>query len=271
MKYGESTFDVLYLIFAIVSGCVILAKAMNRTEKHMGLSALVLGCGDAFHLVPRVLNYFVDADFTASLGIGKLVTSVTMTVFYVLLYYVWLGYYYETEHNETTAAVWILAALRIVLCALPQNGWLQNSSDMTWGIIRNVPFVALGAVICVLYFRKRTERARFKPVWILHSHVVPVLYPGRGRRRRGSDPRNADAAQNRMLHPFGTDVPALDAEGRKNVGKITLLFLHSFCALVSFRAYFHKKGKPHKRLFLFTDSIFLRDFPGVNKCGFAAV
>ena len=166
MKYGESTFDILYLIFAIVSRCVILAKAMNRTEKHMGLSALVLGCGDAFHLVPRVLNYFVDADFTESLGIGKLVTSVTMTVFYVLLYYVWLGYYYETKHNETTAAVWILAAVRIALCAFPQNGWLQNSSDMTWGIIRNVPFVALGALICVLYFRKRNEGERFKPVWI---------------------------------------------------------------------------------------------------------
>lgn len=166
MKYGESTFDILYLIFAIAGGCVILAKAQNRTERLMGFSALILGCGDAFHLVPRVLNYFADADFTAALGIGKLVTSVTMTVFYVLLYYVWLGYYKETEKKGTTAAVWFLAAVRIALCAFPQNGWLQNSSDMTWGIIRNVPFVALGAVICVLFFRRRNERARFRPVWI---------------------------------------------------------------------------------------------------------
>ena len=80
MKYGESTFDILYLIFSIISGCIMLAKAQNRTQKLMGFSALILGCGDAFHLVPRVLNYFVDADFTAALGIGKLVTSVTMTV-----------------------------------------------------------------------------------------------------------------------------------------------------------------------------------------------
>ena len=105
MKYGESTFDILYLLFAIVSGYLILAKAQNRTGKLMGLSALVLGCGDAFHLVPRVLNYFADGDFTAALGIGKLVTSVTMTVFYVLLYYVWLGYYKETEKKSVTAPV----------------------------------------------------------------------------------------------------------------------------------------------------------------------
>ena len=165
MKYGESTFDILYLIFAIVSGCVILVKARNRTQKLMGLSALILGTGDAFHLVPRVLNYFVAGDFTAPLGIGKLVTSVTMTAFYVLLYYVWLGYYGETR-NRIAAAVWILAAIRIFLCAFPQNGWLQNSSDIKWGIIRNIPFVALGAVIGVLYFRRRGQDARFRHVWI---------------------------------------------------------------------------------------------------------
>ncbi len=91
MKYGESTFDILYLLFAIVSGCVMLCRGKGKTEKLMGAAALVLGCGDAFHLVPRVLNYFSDADLTAALGVGKLVTSVTMTVFYLLLYYIWLS------------------------------------------------------------------------------------------------------------------------------------------------------------------------------------
>ena len=68
MKYGESSFDVLYLIFAIAAGCVILAKARDRAEKLMGFSALVLGCGDAFHLAPRVLNYFIDADLRRRWG-----------------------------------------------------------------------------------------------------------------------------------------------------------------------------------------------------------
>ena len=86
MKYGESTFDILYLVFAIVSGVLILRRRRDRAGKLMGAAALTLGCGDAFHLVPRVLNYFLAADFTAALGVGKLVTSITMTVFYVLLY-----------------------------------------------------------------------------------------------------------------------------------------------------------------------------------------
>ena len=166
MKYGESTFDILYLLFAVVSGCVILSKARNRTEKLMGLAALILGCGDAFHLVPRVLNYFSSGDLTAALGIGKLVTSVTMTVFYVLLYCVWLGYFGRTEQKGVTALLWCLAAVRVILCLFPQNEWLQNSSDMTWGILRNVPFAVLGAVICRLFFRTRGESRRFRPVWV---------------------------------------------------------------------------------------------------------
>ena len=166
MKYGESTFDVLYLLFAIISGCVLLYRAQNQTGKRMGLSALILGCGDAFHLVPRVLNYFVDRDFTAALGIGKLVTSITMPLFYLLVYYVWLGYYRVQENRGTTMVLWILALLRIALCLFPQNGWLQNSSDMTWGIIRNIPFTVLGAIVCFLYFRKKDERRRFRLIWL---------------------------------------------------------------------------------------------------------
>ncbi len=166
MKYGESSFDILYLLFAIVSGCVMLCRAKDRTGRLMGLSALILGCGDAFHLVPRVLNYFSGADLTAALGIGKLVTSVTMTVFYLLLYYVWLGHYKEQEKRGVTAFLWILSAVRIVLCLFPQNGWLTNSGDMTWGIIRNIPFVLLGAAVCCLYCRKRKEDRIFRPVWL---------------------------------------------------------------------------------------------------------
>ena len=166
MKYGESTFDILYLLFAICSGIYMLNKARNSIQKKMGLASLILGCGDAFHLVPRVLNYFVAADFTAALGVGKLITSITMTVFYFLMYQIYLGYYHEEKNKGLTNVLFVLVAIRILLCLLPQNGWLSNSSDMTWGIIRNIPFVLIGAVICYLYYQKRNADKIFSIVWL---------------------------------------------------------------------------------------------------------
>ena len=174
MKYGESSFDILYLLFAVTAGVVILCRARNREEKMMGLAALILGLGDAFHLVPRVLNYFLNADLTAALGVGKLITSVTMTVFYVLLYHIWVRYYHVQKSGNTVFAVWLLAALRIALCLFPQNGWFRNTSPLFWSILRNVPFAALGAVVCVLYFQKRKESKRLRPVWLYI--LLPFLF-----------------------------------------------------------------------------------------------
>ena len=167
MKYGESAFDILYLLFAIAAGLIILCRRRDRIGTLMGSATLILGCGDAFHLVPRVLDYFVDADFTAWLGIGKLVTSITMTVFYVLMYRLWLRAYEKPESNGLSIVVYGLAALRVILCALPHNRWLQNDSPLEWGIIRNIPFVALGVLIVWLFFRTRKEISAFRPVWLL--------------------------------------------------------------------------------------------------------
>ena len=166
MKYGESAFDILYLLFAIASGIAILRRAKDKTEKCMGFAALILGCGDAFHLVPRVLNYFIQADFTAALGIGKLITSITMTIFYLLMYIIWLGRYREKENRAMTVLLCALTLLRIVLCLFPQNGWLENSSNLLWAILRNIPFVMLGAAVCWLYYQKRDKDRTFRFVWL---------------------------------------------------------------------------------------------------------
>ena len=56
--------------------------------------------------------------------------------------------------------------MRVILCLFPQNGWLQNSSDVTWGIIRNVPFVILGGIVCALWYRTRAEGRNFRFMWL---------------------------------------------------------------------------------------------------------
>ena len=167
MKYGESTFDIIYLLFAVVTGILILVKRRDTVGGLMGSAVLILGCGDAFHLVPRVLNYFVDADFTAWLGCGKLVTSITMTVFYLLMYRLWLRVYDEKESKGLSITIYLLTAARVILCLLPQNKWLENDSSVLWGVIRNIPFVILGVIIVCLYFKDRRQIKEFRFIWLL--------------------------------------------------------------------------------------------------------
>ena len=178
MKYGESSFDIIYLIFAITAGIIILAKRKDSIGRLMGSAALILGIGDAFHLVPRVLNYFVDADFNFWLGFGKLVTSITMTIFYVLVYRLWVKAYNVKESKPFAISFYIFVFLRIALCLFPQNRWFTNNSPLLWGILRNIPFVVVGVMIVVIYFMKRKEDKAFKLIWLLvllsFAFYIPV-------------------------------------------------------------------------------------------------
>ena len=44
MKYGESAFDIVYLLFAITAGILILWRNRDRIGKWMGFAVLILGC-----------------------------------------------------------------------------------------------------------------------------------------------------------------------------------------------------------------------------------
>ncbi|MCR5594999.1 MAG: hypothetical protein K6G12_04070 [Lachnospiraceae bacterium] len=180
MKYGESVFDIGYLAFAIISGCIILKTNNNKAAKLMGIAVLILGIGDSFHLIPRVLNYFTDLDMNAALGIGKLITSLTMTAFYYILYRIWLILYDRNENKNLTLIVYILIIARIALCLFPQNRWITNEGSVLWGILRNIPFMILGGIVCYLYFSERMQIDKFKYLWlyILLSFLfyIPVAF-----------------------------------------------------------------------------------------------
>lgn len=127
----ETLFDIVYLVTVITLGILMFRGSKGRKQYLLyGIMAVTLGCGDAFHLVPRAVALCTTGleNYTAALGIGKLVTSVTMTLFYVLLYYVWRTRYQVNRQKGVSIAVWVLALARIVLCLMPQNAWTSASA-----------------------------------------------------------------------------------------------------------------------------------------------
>lgn len=167
----ETLFDIVYLVTVITLGILMLRGSRGRRQYLLyGAMAVTLGCGDAFHLIPRAVALCTTGleNYTAALGIGKLITSVTMTVFYVLLYYVWRSRYQVSGHKGTTAAVWVLALAWVALCLMPQNAWTGANPPLSWGIYRNIPFALLGTLIVVLFFRSAREKQDrpFRFLWL---------------------------------------------------------------------------------------------------------
>ena len=80
----ETLFDAAYLITVITLGVLMVKNGReNKLYFLFGCMAVILGAGDAFHLVPRAYALCTSGleNFTEALGIGKLITSITMTVF----------------------------------------------------------------------------------------------------------------------------------------------------------------------------------------------
>ena len=114
----ETVFDIFYLVTVLTVGIRMIRGSKAGTQFRLfGLMAVVLGAGDSFHLVPRALALCTTGleNYAVPLGLGKWITSVTMTVFYVLLYYVWRKRYQIEGQKNVTVAVYALSAVRIVL------------------------------------------------------------------------------------------------------------------------------------------------------------
>ena len=68
----ETLFDIVYLCTVITLGILMIRKAKGHKPTLLfGIMAVTLGCGDAFHLVPRAFALCTDglANHSAALGV----------------------------------------------------------------------------------------------------------------------------------------------------------------------------------------------------------
>lgn len=168
MRIGESVFCLGYLLFDLIAGILFLINGSEHLFLLYGVMTLLLGFGDAFHLVPRVVKH-VKGDSERVrwwMELGLAITSVTMTVYYILLFYIWKEMYYNTvfiSKNETGLAgmqhillpvsilIWGTALARMIICLLPQNNWFQGGNQKL-SLCRNILFAVTGGIEVVLFF-----------------------------------------------------------------------------------------------------------------------
>lgn len=190
---AETLFDAAYLAGVITVGIIMIRNNRGNKQTYMfGLMSVLLGSGDAFHLVPRAYALWttgLEAN-AAILGIGKFNTSITMTVFYVVLYQIWRERYQIAGRAGVSLVIYGLAAARIALCLFPQNEWTNFNAPLSWGIYRNVPFAIMGIIIIAVFYDeiKKHDDYAFRHMWlaillsfalyvpvVLWSDVIPTI------------------------------------------------------------------------------------------------
>lgn len=151
----EVVFDIFYLIFGIKS-IFIFMKFYKQSDliSMVAFMTAILIFGDAFHLVPRIFVILSkdEVKFRPALGIGKQITSITMTIFYIFLWRISNHLYMENIDSRLDIIVYLFALIRIIICLMPQNKWKDRYPPIIWGIYRNIPFFIMGLIVSIRFF-----------------------------------------------------------------------------------------------------------------------
>ena len=151
-KIGETLFDITYLVLLVIFGWYYGQQA-TVVSKLFAVLTLLLGLGDTCHLLPRLYKLYRPNWPQAAfwLGFGKLVTSLTLTFFYVFLYILFFHVSHELPPSWLNWLVGCLALSRLLLCLAPANRWFTEKQPYNWKLYRNLPFFLLGLLVGILY------------------------------------------------------------------------------------------------------------------------
>jgi hypothetical protein len=163
----EVSFDTIYLI---VVWCLVFAMFRRRSvvrPENQRVASLVLNAfallalGDTAHVGFRVLAYamgdmatrvsFLGMQF-GLLGLGQLTTSITVTLFYVLMLAIWRSRF-NKEYGPFEHFLFACAVVRLLLIALPANQWDSLVPLQPWATVRNLPLLIQGLGVAYLILR----------------------------------------------------------------------------------------------------------------------
>ena len=189
-RIGEGSFCIIYLIFVFTAYVMMSSKekqvydpeAFNVEYLKMSFGAglaMLLGIGDAFHLIPRIIYNFKGSLPRKDLffGIGNLISSITMTIFYDIL--ISLGdslEYSESMYNYNIEnIILILMIIRIVLLLLPQNRWSSGEPNEKWAVIRNIPFTLIGILTVIGYINVIHNAVNYPVAFYVQIIIAVIL------------------------------------------------------------------------------------------------
>ena len=177
MKKFESLFCISYLLFDLIAGIIFLTNSNEQIFFIYCILTFSLCLGDSFHLIPRIIRNAKGNSKKVEwlMNLGLIITSITMTIFYMILFYIWKIKYTKDVSILIDVIIWIISIVRIVLCLLPQNNWF-NGGNKKMALYRNTIFSVLGIIEIILFIMLEESFGIIMAISILLSFVfyMPV-------------------------------------------------------------------------------------------------
>lgn len=194
--WSEISFNLLYL--AVIYWLVILmirrrgqVMAGNKQLANLFIWAFaLLALGDTGHVGFRVWAYALGGlEQTISLfnqevglvGLGALATSITVTLFYVLVLVIWHERFGK-PYGWLGGLLFAAAAIRFLIMLPPNNEWNSVVPPQPWSLYRNLPLMVQGLGAAYLILRDAYATADRPFTWVglmiltSYAFYLPVIF-----------------------------------------------------------------------------------------------
>ncbi len=195
IMFFESSFNIIYLVLVWVFVFLMTRNISAVKEKDRPTAGLIrvafilLAAGDTGHVGFRVLGYLLGGLDTqvnilgssmSLAGLGTLTTSFTVTLFYMIMVFVWQKRF-QRGGNWLTSLLLAAGLIRLMMMALPSNDWAAVVPPQPMSTYRNIPLLiqGMGAIGLFLFSGYREKDRTFLTIgWMIfisYAFYLPVI------------------------------------------------------------------------------------------------
>ena len=174
----KSSFYIIFLVLVLVVGIKMLINSKgNVLAMIFGLTILVLGVGEGFHILPRILEIFNNdiGTYGPMMETGRFISSISIILVYLLLFRFWKKYYKVTDNTNMEKILLLLGVIGVILSVI-----FKDSTDYSLIILRNLPIILIGYFVILGYKKQAaiTSDKGFKYLWLamLLSLVFTIAF-----------------------------------------------------------------------------------------------
>jgi len=187
--WTETIFNIAYLIvvwwlvLAMINRRNLVDAKDQRVADLIMWAFFLLGLGDIGHVGFRVLAFALgglDAAITVFgrelklAPMGALATAITFTFFYIVLIMIWRERF-DKRYGVLGSLIFVLAAVRLLIMALPANNWNSIQPPQSWALARNIPLMLMQLGSAYLIMRDGLREGDKTFVWIAVMVIVSFV------------------------------------------------------------------------------------------------